>query len=196
MSGPRVREFRGEEALLARFLAVSDPRRTVVCATQGHGEPALDSLEPYRGRRTCATCCATRGWRCGSPSSSRPEGLRGVRSAAGGGPAGAAAAGAGAGDRALRGGGGDLLLLAGAVILRGRSQLAPHGLEALTARYGVRFGERVVVDPSTMAGATPLLAFTLRDGWGDRTRRRRAWSGSRFAAAGARELVLEAPATR
>ena len=48
-SGPRVREFRGEEALLGRFLAVSDPRRSVVCATQGHGEPALDSLEPYSG---------------------------------------------------------------------------------------------------------------------------------------------------
>ena len=49
VTGPRVREFRGEEALLAKFLAVSDPRRTVVCATQGHGEPALDSLEPYSG---------------------------------------------------------------------------------------------------------------------------------------------------
>ena len=48
--GYAVREAEsGEEALLTRFLTVSDPTRTVVCYTQGHGEPAFDSLEPYNG---------------------------------------------------------------------------------------------------------------------------------------------------
>jgi ABC-2 type transport system permease protein len=53
------------------------------------------------------------------------------------------------------------------VILRGQGALGVHGLEALTARYGVQFGDRVVLDPHPVPGATPLLAFTLEDGWGD-----------------------------
>jgi hypothetical protein len=35
------------------------------------------------------------------------------------------------------------------------------------ARYGIAFGDRVVLDPHPMPGGTPLLAFTLVDGWGE-----------------------------
>ena len=48
-NGPRVKSFRGEEALLGKFLEVSDPREITVCYTQGHGEPAYDDLEPFNG---------------------------------------------------------------------------------------------------------------------------------------------------
>src|SRR5690606_40302992 len=48
-NGPQVKSFRGEEALLTKFLEVSDPRELTVCYTQGHGEPAYDDLEPFNG---------------------------------------------------------------------------------------------------------------------------------------------------
>jgi ABC-2 type transport system permease protein len=65
-------------------------------------------------------------------------------------------------------GGGDLLVLAGAIVLPGATAIAHHGLEPLTARFGIDFGERIVADPEhPMPGATPVLAFTIDDGWGD-----------------------------
>jgi ABC-2 type transport system permease protein len=167
VSGPRVREFRGEEALLAKFLAVSDPRRVVVCATQGHGEPALDSLEPYSGAAHLRDLLRDAGLEVRTADLETPEGLRGCDVLLVHGPQGPLPLAQAQAVERFAAAGGDLLLLTGAVILRGRSQLAPHGLEGLTARYGIRFGERVVVDPSPMAGATPFLAFTLREGWGD-----------------------------
>ena len=194
VTGPRVREFRGEEALLAKFLAVSDPRRTVVCATQGHGEPALDSLEPYSGHAHLRDLLRDAGLEVRVADLDAPEGLRGCDLLLIGGPQGPLPpAQVQAIDRFAQAGG-DLLLLAGAVILRGRSQLAPHGLEAVTARHGVRFGERVVVDPSAMAGATPLLAFTLREGWGDHPATA-SLVGQPISLLQVRELELEPPAT-
>jgi hypothetical protein len=194
MSGPRVREFRGEEALLARFLAVSDPRRTVVCATQGHGEPALDSLEPYSGQAHLRDLLRDAARKCASPISTRPRGCAAAICCWWSGPQGPLPPAQVQAVERFAAAGGDILLLAGAVILRGRSQLAPHGLEALAARYGVRFGERVVVDPSAMAGATPLLAFTLRDGWGEHPASA-SLVGQPVSLLQVRELELEAPAT-
>jgi hypothetical protein len=169
ISGPRVREFRGEEALLTKFLAVSDPRRLTICATQGHGEPALDSLEPYSGHAHLRDLLRDAGAEVRDRRPRDGPGPERLRHPADRRPAGPAAR-ASRSPRSTaspRRSGGDLLVLAGAVLLRGRDRIAPHGLEPLLARYGVRFGDRVVVDPSPMAGGTPWLAFTLRDGWGD-----------------------------
>jgi len=58
----------------------------------------------------------------------------------------------------------------------------------------VRFGERVVVDPSAMAGATPLLAFTLRDGWGEHPASA-SLVGQPVSLLQVRELELASPAT-
>jgi len=33
--------------------------------------------------------------------------------------------------------------------------------------YGIGFGQRVVLDPHGMPGASPLLAYTIHDGWGE-----------------------------
>jgi len=193
-SGPRVREFRGEEALLGRFLAVSDPRRTVVCATQGHGEPALDSLEPYSGLAHLRDLLRDAGLELRVADLEAAEGLRGCDLLLVVGPQGPLPAGQVQAIERYAGEGGDLLLLSGAVILRGKRQLAAHGLEGLTARYGVRFGERVVVDPSPMAGATPFLAFTLREGWGDHPATA-SLVGQPISLLQVRELSLSAPAT-
>lgn len=52
-------------------------------------------------------------------------------------------------------------------MLPGAEGLAHHGLEELARRYGIAFGERIVLDPHAMPGGAPLLAFTLVEGWGD-----------------------------
>ncbi len=193
-SGPRVREFRGEEALLARFLAVGDPRRTVVCATQGHGEPALDSLEPYNGVAHLRDLLRDAGLEVRVADLEATEGLAGCDLLLVVGPQGPLPPAQVQAIERYAGEGGDLLLLTGAVILRGKSQLAPHGLEALVSKYGVRFGERVVVDPSPMAGATPFLAFTLHEGWGDHPATA-SLVGQAISLLQVRELAVEAPAT-
>lgn len=194
VTGPRVKEFRGEEALLAKFLAVTDPRRVVVCATQGHGEPALDSLEPYSGYAHLRDLLVDSGLVVRTADLAAPEGLAGCDALLVAGPQGALPAEQVATIDRFAAAGGDMLVLAGAVILRGSSELAPHGLEALLARYGIRSGERVVVDPSTMAGATPFLAFTLQNGWGDHPATARL-VGQAISLLQVREIMLEEPAT-
>ncbi|MBK8263975.1 MAG: Gldg family protein [Nannocystis sp.] len=193
MSGPRVKAFRGEEALLARFLGVSDPRRTVVCYTQGHGEPAFDSLEPYKGYAHLRDLLAGANLEVRPAELERPEGLAECNLVLVAGPEGALPTEQVRAIERFVDGGGDLLVLAGAVILRGRPDLAPTGLEALTARFGIRLGERVVLDPHTMPGATPLLAFTLVDGWGSHPAVT-SLVGQPASLMTARELVIEAPA--
>src|SRR5690606_5542872 len=51
--------------------------------------------------------------------------------------------------------------------VRGKPTLADHGLEPLTAEYGIHFGDRVVLDPHQVPGGSELLAFTVTDGWAD-----------------------------
>ncbi|MCA9660707.1 MAG: Gldg family protein [Myxococcales bacterium] len=167
VSGPRVKEFRGEEALLSRMLAVADPRRTVVCYTQGHGEPAFDSLEPYRGYAHLRDLLSEANLEVRPADFDKDDGLDECNILLVAGPEGALPPEHVKEVEQFAAGGGDLLLLTGAVILRGHGALGVHGLEALTARYGVQFGDRVVLDPHPVPGATPLLAFTLEDGWGD-----------------------------
>lgn len=194
VSGPRVKEFRGEEALLSRFLAVSDPRRTVVCHTHGHGEAAFDSLEPYKGYAHLRDLLAEANLEVRPADLQRPEGLGECNVLLVAGPEGTLPL-----DhvRAIEGfadAGGDLLLLTGAVILRGQGELARHGLEPLAARYGIHYGERVVLDPHPMPGATPLLAFTLHEGWGDHPATA-SLVGQPVSLMTARELDLDAQAT-
>ncbi len=167
VSGPRVKEFRGEEALLARFLQVSDPKRIVVCYTQGHGEPAFDSLEPYRGYAHLRDLLREANLETRTADLDRAAGLSECDVLLVAGPTGRLPAKHIAAIERYAEDGGELLLLTGAVLMRGDSALATHGLEPLTARYGIRFGERMVLDPHTVPGATPLLAFTLQSGWGD-----------------------------
>lgn len=194
VTGPRVKEFRGEEALLARFLAVTDPRRTVVCYTQGHGEPAFDSLEPYKGYAHLRDLLAGENLEVRPAELDRPDGLAECNVVMVAGPEGALPPEHVRSIERFVDQGGDLLVLAGAVIMRGHGELSPHGLEPLCARFGVHLGGRVVLDPHSMPGATPLLAFTLVDGWGAHAAVN-SLVGQPVSLMTARELTLDPPAT-
>ena len=43
---PPMKAWKGEQALAAALLAVTEERAPMICFTQGHGEPAIDSFEP------------------------------------------------------------------------------------------------------------------------------------------------------
>ncbi|HUS64872.1 MAG TPA: GldG family protein [Kofleriaceae bacterium] len=43
---PRMKAWKGEQALASALLAVTEEKPKQVCLTQGHGEPAIDSYEP------------------------------------------------------------------------------------------------------------------------------------------------------
>jgi len=166
-TGPRVKEFRGEEALLGAFLRVADPIELHMCVTQGHGEPALDSLEPYGGYAHLADLLRARDLEVAAADLDDAAGLDACDVLIVAGPSGALPATHVAAIERFADGGGELLVLAGAVLLPGSDRLAQHGLEPLLARYGITPQDRVVVDPHEMPGASPWLAFTLVEGWGE-----------------------------
>jgi ABC-2 type transport system permease protein len=166
-TGPRVKAFRGEEALLTKFLEVSEPRKLRVCYTQGHGEPEYDNLEPYAGYAHLRDLLRDANLETRIADLDAPEGLAECDVLLIGGPQGRFPPAHVRAVERFRDGGGDILVLAGAVILRGKTGLAHHGLEDLLREHGISFGERVVLDPHTMPGASPLLAFTINEGWGE-----------------------------
>ncbi len=167
VTGPRVKEFRGEEALLSAFVRVSDPVELRACLTQGHGEPAIDDLEPYGGYAHLADLLRAHDLEVVIADLDDGGGLSGCDVVIVAGPSGALPPGHVAAIERHADGGGDLLVLAGAVLLPGRDRLAQHGLEPLLSRYGIVMGDRVVVDPHAMPGAARWLAFTLVEGWGE-----------------------------
>lgn len=166
-TGPRVKEFRGEEALLSAFLRVSDPVEITLCHTQGHGEPPFDGLEPFGGYAHLADLLRDANLQLRHADLDSAEGLAGCDVLLVAGPSGALPPPHVRAVQRFADDGGELLLLTGAVVPPGQGGLAEHGLEPLLARYGIAYGDRVVVDPHGMPGGTPLLAFTLIDGWGD-----------------------------
>jgi ABC-2 type transport system permease protein len=167
VNGPRVKAFRGEEALLSKFLEVSDPRQTRICYTQGHGEPAFDDLEPYAGYAHLRDLLRDANLEVRVADLDARDGLEECDLLLVAGPRGPLpSVHVEVIDKFVERGG-DLLVLAGAVVLRGRAAVAPNGLEPMLSRRGIRYGERIVLDPHTMAGASPLLAFTLDTGWAD-----------------------------
>lgn len=166
-TGPRIKEFRGEESLLAAFVRVTHPVDAAVCHTQGHGEPDLRSFEPFGGYAHLHDLIESTGMTLHVADLDDPNGLRDCDILLVAGPAGVLPTAHVAAVERFAEAGGHLLVLSGAVIVPGALGLAPHGLESLLARYGVRYGDRVVLDPHEMPGGTPLLSFTLLEGWGD-----------------------------
>ena len=166
-AGPRVRAFLGEEALLSAFIQVTDPRRHTVCVTQGHGEPELDNFEPYAGYAHFDRLLRDAGFDVRVADTGRTEGLAGCDVVVVAGPRGPLPADTVDAIVAHGERGGAILLLAGATVMRGHTGLARHGLEEWAAGRGIVFGDRVVLDPHGMPGGTPLLAFTLSQGYGD-----------------------------
>jgi ABC-2 type transport system permease protein len=166
-TGPRVKEFRGEEALLGAFLEVGDITETTVCHTAGHGEPPFDGLEPFGGYAHLGDLLRRANLELRRADLDAADGLAGCDVLLVAGPSGVLPPPHLRAVERFAEAGGDLLLLTGAVVRPGATGLHEHGLEPLVARYGIAYGERVVLDPHGMPGGTPLLSFTLVDGWGD-----------------------------
>ncbi len=192
-TGPRVKEFRGEEVLLGKFIAVSERVHTTVCYTQGHGEPDFTSLEPFAGHARLRELLEQQYFSVRAADLAGVDGLSGCDVLMVAGPTGKLPAEHVATIEGWAAAGGDILLLTGAVILRGDAGLAPHGLEPLAARYGIHFGERIVLDPHATPGASVLFAFTLIDGWGDHPAVR-SLLGRPVSFVFARELLLSGDA--
>ncbi len=190
-TGPRVKEFRGEEALLSAFLQVSDATETTVCHTQGHGEPPFDGLEPFGGYAHLGDLLRRANLKLRRADLDASEGLAGCDVLLVAGPSGVLPPSQLRVVERFAEAGGDFLLLTGAVVRPGAAGLAEHGLEPLAARYGIVYGDRVVLDPHGMPGGTPLLSFTLNDGWGDHPAVR-ALVGRPVSFVLVRELSLEA----
>lgn len=190
-TGPRVKEFRGEEALLSAFVRVTDPTRTTVCLTQGHGEPERDNLEPFGGYAHLVGLLESAGLVVETADLDAPEGLSPCNVVLVAGPNGPMPTSHVEAIEAFADAGGDVLLFAGAIPLPGGDGLAHNGLEPLVAGYGIQLGERVVLDPHGMAGNTPLLAFTLIEGWGDHPAVR-PLVGRPVSFVGVRELSIRA----
>jgi ABC-2 type transport system permease protein len=167
INGPRVESFVGEEKLLATFLRVTDDSRPRVCYTQGHGEPRFDDLEPYAGYAHLRDLLREANLDTEVADLDVPDGLAACDLLLVAGPQGSLPPIHVDAIRRHLKREGRLLVLAGAVILRGEPELVPSGLEPVLAEYGIRLGERVVLDPHPMAGGSPLLAFTLVEGWAD-----------------------------
>jgi len=166
-NGPQVKSFRGEEALLGKFLEVSDPRELTVCYTQGHGEPAFDDLEPFNGYAHLRDLLREANLETQVANLDDEDGLDGCDLLLVAGPKGMLPPAHVASIRRFADRGRDILILAGAEFVRGKPLLIDHGLEPLTAEYGIHFGDRVVLDPHAVPGGSELLAFTVIDGWAD-----------------------------
>ena len=166
-NGPRVKSFRGEEALLGKFLEVSESRKLTICYSQGHGEPAYDDLEPYNGYAHLRDLLREANFATQLADLDSPTGLDDCDLLLIAGPQGRLPADHVAAVRRYLEQGRDLLLLSGAVFVRGKAQLADHGLEPVLADYGIHFGDRVVVDPNPVPGASKMLAFSVYETWAE-----------------------------
>jgi len=167
VNGPRVESFVGEEKLLATFLRVTDESLPRVCYTQGHGEPRFDDLEPYAGYAHLRDLLREANLDTEVADLDVAEGIAACDLLLVAGPQGRLPPAHVEATRRHLERGGRLLVLSGAVMLRGEPKLVENGLEPLLAEHGIRLGERVVLDPHPMSGASPLLAFTLVEGWAD-----------------------------
>jgi ABC-2 type transport system permease protein len=166
-NGPRVQSFRGEEALLSKFLEVSDPRQITVCYTQGHGEPAFDDLEPFNGYAHLRDLLRDANLETKLADLHDESSLSECDVLLIAGPAGVFPSDEVAVIRRFAERGKDILILAGAKFVANKSTLADHGLEPLAAEYGIHFGDRLVVDPHPVPGGTDMIGFTVVDGWAD-----------------------------
>lgn len=167
VTGPRVQEFRGEEALLSAFVEVTQPIDVTICASSGHGEPRFDNLEPFAGYAHLHDLIEDAGVELRTADLDAADGLRDCTIVMVAGPSGVFPQTHVETIERFVDGGGALFVLAGAVVRPGSKALAQHGLEPLLRRFGVDTGTRIIVDPEhPMPGATPLLAFTIDQGWG------------------------------
>jgi ABC-2 type transport system permease protein len=144
---PGVRAWRGEVAFADALTAVAEARAPRICFTTGHGEPGLDSTEEA-GYATFADRLRAEGDEPRSVGSVAAATLSGCRALVIAEPRRAWAPAEIAALTAFVEGGGGLLAMLGPLFTAAGDRFAPLGLEGFAARYGVRLGENLVVDPA------------------------------------------------
>ncbi len=159
---PSVKAFKGEQAFTSAILSVTEARRPKVYFSKGHGEGATDSSERMRGFADAKEILERSNMTVGAWDSLGKDNLppdadlvivAGPRTAF-------LEPEAGALEKYLAGGGHALLLLD--PILPGPgAPPADLGFGGLLAKYGIKLGDDLVVDPTNalpMVGAETLLA--------------------------------------
>jgi ABC-2 type transport system permease protein len=145
--GPAIGAWRGESAFVSAMVTVSQDQAPRICFSQDHGEPGIASLEDggyasfaedLRGDGDEVRALA----RLGDAASAGCRVLAIVEPARPFSPADLGGLGA------FVEGGGRLLAMLGPTFAAGGIGFAHLGLETFAARYGVRLGDNLVVDPA------------------------------------------------
>lgn len=143
--GPAIAAWHGEAAFVSALLAVTDDHPPVVCFTKGHGEPDLESLADG-GYATFAESLRGAGFE--TRTLADVADAVGCRVMAVAEPTRAFSPPEIAAIETFVDGGGRLLVMCGPVFGPGGATFAHTGLEGLAARFGVRLGDDLVVDPT------------------------------------------------
>ena len=145
--GPAIAAWRGEAAFVSAVLAVTDDHPPLVCFSKGHGEPDIASTADG-GYATFAESLHGAGYETRAVEKLGDLGGAGCRVVVVAEPTQAFSPPELAALAAYLDGGGRLLAMVGPVFAPGGAAFAHLGLGALAARYGVRLGDNLVVDPS------------------------------------------------
>jgi len=145
--GPALAAWHGEGAFVSAMVAVSDDHPPRICFAKGRGEPDIESSEDA-GYATFAESLRGDGDEVraldrisGAPGAGCLVLVLAEPTAAYSPPEIAALA-------TFVDGGGRLLAMIGPAFTAGGTAFAQLGLDAFAARYGVRFGDNLVVDPA------------------------------------------------
>jgi hypothetical protein len=160
---PRLRAWKGEQALISAILTVTEERAPILCFSTGHDEPALDSLEPTGGSelhealtrdhyltrsidllREVPTGCDLFVL-FGPERSFQPREVEALA-------------------RLLEGGG-RLLVLSSPTFDERLSRFVELGFEDTLERWGLRLRKDLVVDEPRLPGRT--IAFVVEEGYSD-----------------------------
>jgi ABC-2 type transport system permease protein len=199
---PLMKAWKGEQALDGALLAVTEERAPVICFTQGHGEPAIDSLVPgefgdfaeelkrdhheVRALDLSTAKVAEVPKECDLLAIAGPEQPFGKDDVAS--------------VEKFLAHGGRLLALLGPSFDAKVSRFVSNGLEELLERWGARLENNVVVDEPRLRSS--VIAFPVSEGYADHPitsklmHRRTLWVEAREvrAVAGAKELVRSSDA--
>ncbi|HZL21252.1 MAG TPA: GldG family protein, partial [Polyangia bacterium] len=175
---PGVRAWRGEAAFADALRAVAEDRAPRICFTSGHGEAGVDASEDA-GYGRFADSLRAEGDEVralGTIAAATESGCRALVIAE---PTRAFAPAEIAALTAFVEGGGGVLAMVGPVFTAGGDRFVPLGLESFAARYGVRLGENLVVDPTRAseiegpsvwsAGPESYGSAAITDALGDRS---------------------------
>jgi ABC-type uncharacterized transport system involved in gliding motility auxiliary subunit len=162
---PRIKAWKGEQAFMSALLAVTEEQPRVVCFTQGHDEPAIDSYAPgeygdfaeelkrdhYQVRAIDLTAKAEVPRECDVTvvaGALQPFAAPDVRAL-----------------EALLERGGRLLVMLGPNFDPPVTRFVPTGLEDLLERWGASMRDDVVVDTPRLRGS--VIAFAVSEGYAD-----------------------------